>query len=532
MPLLEVLSHPVWQLLAAVLLHFVWQGAVVGVVLALTLLVTKRSNWRYALSLIALVIMALSPAMTFYVCSDLSRGESAEPARQASVASATGVTVDESGLSTLLAGGAFYLVAAWLLGVTLLSLRLVAGYLAVRRLRRSARWIAASALPGLPRLTKRLRVDARVRVAATDLVCEAMVIGLWRPLVLLPAAWVVEMPAQTLEAIVAHELAHVRRFDLWINLFQRVIETLLFYHPAVWYVSHCVRREREKCCDELAVAATGERLAYVEALERVAHRRLAASPSVWATAMGGGKTMNLLERVRNVLGLRPATPIATYWPVGVAALALPALLWCAVVLMAPPAIANEDDAPRSGQREEEVERENDEADREDDADESEDEAEEEDDDKKDADRKRDGEREGDRPRDGEVRREGPRDGEGRRPEGPRDPNRPEGPRREMDRPGPREGQPPVPPELFRLIRELRAEVEQLRREVNELREGRGPRPEMRREGDRPFPREEGRRPPLGERERPREGAGPRDGEGRRPEGPRDGDRPGPRPERE
>jgi UDP-N-acetylmuramoyl-L-alanyl-D-glutamate--2,6-diaminopimelate ligase len=79
-------------------------------------------------------------------------------------------------------------------------------------------------------------------------------------MVLLPVCWLTEMTPEVLEAVVAHELAHVRRWDLWVNLFQRLVETLLFYHPAVWWVSRRVRLEREMCCDELAVSVTGERL--------------------------------------------------------------------------------------------------------------------------------------------------------------------------------------------------------------------------------------------------------------------------------
>ena len=104
---------------------------------------------------------------------------------------------------------------------------------------------------------------------------------------LVPVAWVTEMPAEALEAVIAHELAHVRRLDLWVNLLQRVVETLFFYHPAVWWISRQLRQEREMCCDEMAVAATGERLAYVEALELVARERLTGvRPALAAGARG------------------------------------------------------------------------------------------------------------------------------------------------------------------------------------------------------------------------------------------------------
>ena len=86
---------------------------------------------------------------------------------------------------------------------------------------------------------------------------EVVALGYLRPMVLLPATLVTQMPPEMLEAIIAHELAHIRRLDLWVNLAQRVVETLLFYHPAVWWLSSRLRSERELCCDELAVRVTG-----------------------------------------------------------------------------------------------------------------------------------------------------------------------------------------------------------------------------------------------------------------------------------
>ena len=97
-------------------------------------------------------------------------------------------------------------------------------------------------------------------------------------------------------------MAHIRRLDLWVNLFQRFLETLLFYHPAVWWLSHRVRLAREMCCDELAAAATGERVVYASALELAARKRLRPAGSFLEVALGVTR-MTLLKRVRNVLGL-------------------------------------------------------------------------------------------------------------------------------------------------------------------------------------------------------------------------------------
>jgi beta-lactamase regulating signal transducer with metallopeptidase domain len=523
---LELLSQPAWQQVAWTLVHFVWQGAIVGAALWLLLFFLRGAHSRYATALVAFTALIACPIVTLWTLQETIVIEPTAPVAS-EVSLADLLMLAEPVETPLFATAQPYLVLAWLTGVTLLSARLVAGYVGVRRLRASGAPLHHSLLPEFHKLARRMHVSGNVKAVSSHLVCEALVVGLWRPLVLIPAAWITEMPAHTLEAVLAHELAHVRRHDLWVNLLQRVVETLLFYHPAVWYVSRVLRVEREKCCDELAVAATGERLVYVEALQLVAHRRLAASPSVWATAMGGARKMNLLERVRNVLGLRPETSASRFWPVGLAALVLPVGLWCATIAMTPTAQADDDnkdkpaaekekdrEAPKDGERKDGERKEGERRDGE----------------RKEGERRPEARREGDRPgpRDGE-RREGDRPGprEGDRP-GPRDGERREGPgprdgeRREGDRPGPRDGDRPGPrgprdgdrpgpsregvgdqAALAQMIMELRQEVMQLRREVHEMRQGRGPQPEnfRPREGDARGP-EPGRDRPRGEGDRP------------------------------
>jgi len=155
---------------------------------------------------------------------------------------------------------------------------------------------------------------------------ESLVTGFLRPMVLLPAAWLVEMPPAMLEAVIAHELAHIRRFDLWVNLFQRLLETLLFYHPAVWWLSRRLRLAREMCCDELAAAATGERVVYASALELAARKRLVPARSLLEVALGVTR-MTLLQRVRNVLGLAAESERDRWWPAAVLALLVPPVIW-------------------------------------------------------------------------------------------------------------------------------------------------------------------------------------------------------------
>ena len=164
------------------------------------------------------------------------------------------------------------------------------------------------------------------RLVVARHVRQALAVGFFRPVILLPAAWLSELPPNVVEAVLAHELAHIRRYDLWVNLLQRVIEALLFFHPAVWWISKQIRADREMCCDELAVGVTEQRLAYASALEVVALRTVREPAFSLATGIGGRK-MQLLNRVRNVLGLPPTSPAGAWWPAGVVALAAPCLVW-------------------------------------------------------------------------------------------------------------------------------------------------------------------------------------------------------------
>ncbi|MBN2294292.1 MAG: DUF1549 domain-containing protein [Pirellulales bacterium] len=348
---LEVLRGPVWQGLTWTLLHFLWQGLAVAVALMLLLwlLGPRRPQLRYLLCMGGMGLMMLCPMVTFFVLWDGADWG----AGQAKSTIASDVFVDlgpaappepvldtfepsiapimapllpepqtlEPGLWKQLGGYARaaqpYMLSAWVLGVLCLSGRLLLGVVGAGWLRRSREAIPSRLADTVARLSSAIGLRSPGRVCISSRIREAMVVGLLRPMVLLPAAWATEMTPEILEAIIAHELAHIRRWDLWATLFQRLVETLLFYHPAVWWISSRVSSEREKCCDELAVAATGRRLTYARALEKTAAIRLASTGSALGAAFGG-RRMTVLDRVTHILGMSPArkNQRARWWPVG------------------------------------------------------------------------------------------------------------------------------------------------------------------------------------------------------------------------
>ncbi|MBM3883660.1 MAG: hypothetical protein FJ387_28800, partial [Verrucomicrobia bacterium] len=192
-----------------------------------------------------------------------------------------------------------WLVLAWLGGVGALSLRLLLGWRRVVRTRRSGTAVLESRLlERFRNLERRMGLARPVRLLKSAAVSVPTVVGWLRPAILLPAGCLTGLSPSQLELLLAHELAHIRRWDHWVNLLQVAIETLLFYHPAVWWVSRCVREEREHCCDDLAVAACGDGVAYARALATMEELRQ-LEPQLALAATGG----SLLERVRRLLGV-------------------------------------------------------------------------------------------------------------------------------------------------------------------------------------------------------------------------------------
>ena len=167
----------------------------------------------------------------------------------------------EWGEGISLRGSPRLLVSGWLLGVVFFSARLTRSCWWVRSIRtRDNEPVEAAWLETLDDLRRRLGVSRPVRLLKSALVEVPTVIGWFRPVILLPAATLSGLTPGQLEAILAHELAHVRRLDYLVNAFQCLVETLMFYHPVAWWISRCIREERENCCDDLVIEVCGDRL--------------------------------------------------------------------------------------------------------------------------------------------------------------------------------------------------------------------------------------------------------------------------------
>ncbi len=190
-----------------------------------------------------------------------------------------------------------WIVVGWSLGVALCSLRPLLGWHMLRRLQRvGVSPVSDEVLATMRRVSERLGLRSAVRVLQSTLAQVPVVVGYMRPVILLPVCLMTSIPAAQLEAILAHELAHVQRHDFVVNLLQTLVETLFFYHPAVWWLSHKIRVEREHCCDDLVVELLGNRVEYGRAL--VAIEELRGRSTVLALGVADG---SLLSRVRRLV---------------------------------------------------------------------------------------------------------------------------------------------------------------------------------------------------------------------------------------
>jgi len=305
------------------LLHFCWQSAVIALLYALVDRCTRRASAavRYGIALVALTLMPLVAIATFveqeWLVAPVSRTvtQTEEP-QPVVIASRFGgmhaVVLEELPTAApVVNGGALWIAehsslllpfmdGVWLLGVVVLAVRAAGGWWQLRRLKLSASAVVPAEIGvAFERLRHRYRLSRSVVLRVSDEVISPMVFGVWRTVVLMPLSTVAQLSPEQMEAVLAHELAHVRRWDYLFNLMQTMTECLFFFHPAVWWISRRVREFREVCCDEAAAQTCAEPAIYAAALLQMEEQRL-HSPQLAMALNGGGGT--LLQRVRRVMG--------------------------------------------------------------------------------------------------------------------------------------------------------------------------------------------------------------------------------------
>ncbi len=284
------------------LIHSLWQCAAIGILFAAANLTLRRAsaNLRYMLSYAALLAMPTSVVAT---CFALFKHHDLSVALPPSMPVLSRIATDHLPSAAIAPSSnpvpyLTMVVWFWLAGVVAMSVWSATGWFIAQRLkRRSKRALPQIWQSRLADLAGQLGIHRGIRLCESTLAQVPAVIGWIRPVILIPAGALINLSAQELEAVLAHELAHIRRFDYVANLLQSAIEALMFYHPAMWWIAKRIRAERENCCDDLAIVACGDRVVYARAL--TALEELRSGYPQFAMAATGGP---LLTRVRRLLG--------------------------------------------------------------------------------------------------------------------------------------------------------------------------------------------------------------------------------------
>lgn len=319
------------------LVHFSWQGALVGCQTALALLLLRqaRPETRYLVACIGLLLCLAWPATELFL--RLGGDSGADGSLAIVLAGSAGGVAQEGGWSGLFQRNLAWIVGAWALCALLLALRMIAGLLWLQRAAthegRDPAWQAR-----VDRLATQFGLDRPVRLRIVAGLSSPVTAGWWRPVVLVPASLVTSMPPQLLEALLAHELAHIQRHDYLVNLLQNVIESLLFYHPAVWWISRRIRVERERIADTIAARQLGEPRRLALALSELEKRQFAHHHLAQAANEG-----DLMSRIKQLL--RPDTDTLN-WKAAIPVLgfALAGLAGCAQTPPSGPATTQADHA--------------------------------------------------------------------------------------------------------------------------------------------------------------------------------------------
>ncbi len=342
------ISNEIINALGATLVHSIWQAAIIGLVLLVILRMVPKSNaqLKYWLALTALAGVVFWGGYTLkeQVQSirpyDIATAEQLtalwEISPNLAVAQNYGLGVVQNytlEFMTKLQPYMTTLVVVWFLGALLLLVRLQGSMIYLSKLRRSQ-------LQPLPQdwvwkvqeLAHQLRIHKTIQIAESALAQVPMVIGHIKPIILLPVGIITGLPAREVEAVIAHELAHVKRYDYLINILQTIVESLLFFNPVVWWISQVIRKQREHCCDDLAVKCCGNHLIYAHALTNLGAWSL-QTPSM---SMGLFKSKGeLLQRVKRLVYPHHRASIKEKWiPAMILGVAITCLTWYSLKVQA------------------------------------------------------------------------------------------------------------------------------------------------------------------------------------------------------
>ncbi len=295
------------ETLAWTLLHFLWQGVMIGCLLGVLLLLAprdddaRRSSFRYAAAMLALVLVVLAPCLTFiwqwfgHPAITSSSGVTSPFAVMAGVDAAM-----HWQMPSLLQR---WLLACWAAGVSWYATKMLLAWLSLQYLQRTQvhatpQWVARQ----VDALMAQMSITRRVRIIVSGVIQTPMTAGWLRPVIILPVNLLTGMQIDQFRLLLAHELAHIQRHDYAVNVLQNLVRILLFYHPTVHWLCRILDEERELCCDHMAIACSESKLQYAKALISLQDQ----PHPLPALAAASRCRHSLLRRIQRILG-QPST---------------------------------------------------------------------------------------------------------------------------------------------------------------------------------------------------------------------------------
>ena len=324
--LISFFSPRLIQALGWTLLHSLWQGVLVAFIVAATMILMNRmsANIRYFIAVSAMFCLLAASAFTF--CNIYNSSKNDEGVTIATIKPAMGIPYspqtslkpirtfvnnkhsnwDGADIQDYFSRHLPAIVLLWMIGIVVLSLKLLGSLAYVQRLKGYKTFAMA---PEWQRkvdgLCEKLNINKKVTILESALIKVPVAIGYFKPIILLPLGTALGLPAPEIEMILAHELAHISRNDYWVNIGQSIVEILFFYHPAVWWVSKVVRQEREHCCDDKVLQLNGDSFVFAQALANLQFIQQANPALVMAA---NGQKGSLLGRIKRILNEVPKKP--------------------------------------------------------------------------------------------------------------------------------------------------------------------------------------------------------------------------------
>ncbi len=330
------------QALGWTLLHSLWQGVVIALLLATVLLIFRKqsANSRYLFGIIALSGLLASMAITFSII--YTPPTEIEPLEDSSKVSNYAFNHHENSLlyveeysSTTEDASIFsmaksyfeehmpFIMLLYLIGVLILTMRMLGELVYIQNLRHSrSQFVSKVWQQRLKEMAIKMGIKKSIALKESIKVSSPMMVGFLKPIIFVPMSLLANLPSEQIESILAHELAHIRRHDYLINLLQSFVEILLFFNPSVWWISSFIRSEREHCCDDIAIEVTGDELTLARTLANLEEWRI--QNSRLAVAFGGKNNSGVLARIQRLLEKKESTqlPFRLFWAVMILSIGL------------------------------------------------------------------------------------------------------------------------------------------------------------------------------------------------------------------